>query len=747
MRVDPKIGSEFAGHRIEAVIGRGGASVVYLAEHLRLRRKVALKVLDPEIAEDEAFRERFIRESRIAAGLDHPNIITVFDAGEAEGVLFISMRYVEGADLERVLRSERSLGPDRTISIVSQCAAALDVAHAEGLVHRDVKPANILLASDGRGGDHVYLADFGITKRKHSDAGLTRTGQFVGTVDYVAPEQILGQSIDGRADVYSLGCVLYRCLTGEVPFPRDTEVATVYGHLEDPPPVPTERSSDLPRAIDGVVARALAKSRDARFSSCVELSDEAAAALQIDARRAKSSISTPTTHPSHSKGGLARIGGPRRRLLSTVLAAVVIASIGIAGWVVLGGSSGSTHGGADGSTSSATGTGLKKLVWHVAPYRPNVFGGHGDQDMARALSLGAQGVVLAVGHDESAGNRDAAVWTSKDGVRWDKVSDRSLEEPFDQLISGAALFGDEVVAVGWDSRPVGTDAAVWTSMDAGRSWDRVRGASSGLHGSGDQKMRRVVSTNSGLVAVGSASGPAGDLDAAAWTSTDGDHWTSLSNEDFTGAANQEAFDVTQFNDELVIVGYTTTASGDEDAAVWVRSGDSWISPHQSLEAAGDQRMISVAVGERGLVAVGTESTPQGDDAVVWTSSDGLNWNRVADTACQAPCDQGIFSKVFGRPGDQQMYTVTNVGSSIVVGGVSGRPDEGTDAAVWVSGEGVPWELEDSNDVAAAVFGGTGEQQIKSLVVFKGRIVAVGSAKRLRDDGAEAWWARVPSSWS
>ena len=279
MGADPRVGTELAGHQILAVIGRGGMAVVYLAEHLRLGRRVALKVLDPEMAEDEAFRERFIRESRIAAGLDHPNVVTVYDAGEAGGVLYLSMRYVEGTDLERLLRGVTKLEPPRAVSIVSQCAAALDAAHAEGLVHRDVKPANILLSAEGRTpGDRVYLSDFGVTKRLHSGAGLTRTGQFVGTVDYVAPEQIRGEDVDGRADVYSLGCVLFRCLTGGVPFPRETEVGTIYAHLEDVPPSVGELSPALSDVGD-VVARAMAKSRDDRFATCHELAVAAGRAI------------------------------------------------------------------------------------------------------------------------------------------------------------------------------------------------------------------------------------------------------------------------------------------------------------------------------------------------------------------------------------------------------------------------------------------------------------------------------------
>jgi serine/threonine-protein kinase len=273
MGADPRVGTEFAGHRIRSVIGRGGMAVVYLAEHLRLGRKVALKILDPEVAEDEAFRERFMRESRIAAALDHPNVVTIYDAGEANGVLYLSMRYVEGADLERLLRAATRLEPSRAVSIVSQCAAALDAAHGQGLVHRDVKPADILLESQPDGSDRAFLSDFGISKQLAAATRLTRTGSLMGTVDYVAPEQIRGEDVDGRADVYSLGCVMYRCLTGEVPFPRNSEITTIYAHLNDPAPRPSPHRKSLRAGFDEAIERALAKSPDDRFPTCGAFAD------------------------------------------------------------------------------------------------------------------------------------------------------------------------------------------------------------------------------------------------------------------------------------------------------------------------------------------------------------------------------------------------------------------------------------------------------------------------------------------
>jgi serine/threonine protein kinase len=260
------IGSEVAGYRIEAVIGRGGMGVVYRAEHLLLGRKDALKVLAAELAEDPDFRQRFLRESRLAARIEHPSIIPIYHAGEADGLLYIAMRYVEGIDLRALIKREGPLDENRTVAMLEQVASALDDAHESGLVHRDVKPANILIAAR----DRVYLSDFGIAKQTAAP-GLTRTGSFIGTLDYAAPEQIEGRDLDGRADGYSLGCVICECLTGTVPYKKDSEVQVLYAHLLEPPPALTARRPELGVEVDAVIAKSLAKARDDRYSSCGEL--------------------------------------------------------------------------------------------------------------------------------------------------------------------------------------------------------------------------------------------------------------------------------------------------------------------------------------------------------------------------------------------------------------------------------------------------------------------------------------------
>jgi serine/threonine-protein kinase len=282
VRLDQRIGTELGGYRILDQLGRGGTSVVYRAEHVRLGRQAALKLLSPGFGEAD-FSERFLRESRLAASLDHPSIVPVYDAGEDDGLLYIAMAYVEGTDLKRLIASDGPLPLRRALAIVGQIASALDAAHARGLVHRDVKPANILLGPD----DRAYLSDFGAVKELAS-GGLTRTGSFVGTIEYCAPEQIEGGPVDARTDVYALGCVLWECLTGKPPFERATEVAVLNAHLHDQPPKLSRVAPDLPSGLEPVIERALAKQPLQRFGSCGALlaaARAAAAERQVDRRR------------------------------------------------------------------------------------------------------------------------------------------------------------------------------------------------------------------------------------------------------------------------------------------------------------------------------------------------------------------------------------------------------------------------------------------------------------------------------
>jgi len=292
-------GTAVAGFRIVSLIGEGAMGTVFRAE-ADDGQLVALNLLAPSLARDERFRQRFLRESRIAAGLRHPFVASVIASGDANGTLFLAMAYVDGPDLRAVLRREGRLEPERALRILGKVADALDAAHAAGLIHRDVKPANILV--EGAPPDErAVVCDFGLARHASNAESLTSDRGFVGTVDYVAPEQVEGRSIDGRVDVYSLGCVLFEVLTGERPFARGNDLATVYAHLSEPPPRVTELRPELPPAMDGVLATALAKDADERYSTAGELVREARKALKPSPRRA----------------------GSRRRLLATAAAAVL----------------------------------------------------------------------------------------------------------------------------------------------------------------------------------------------------------------------------------------------------------------------------------------------------------------------------------------------------------------------------------------------------------------------------------------
>jgi DNA-binding beta-propeller fold protein YncE len=315
-------GQGFAGYRIEGIAGQGGMSVVYRATQVALDRPVALKVIAPELAADPGFRARFQRESRVLASIEHPNVIPVYEAGEAEGRLFIAMRWVQGTDLRALLTAESGLDWVRAARIVAQVADALDAAHERGLVHRDVKPANILI-EERRGSDHAYLSDFGIARTPDSET-LTRTGQWVGTLDYAAPEQIQGGRADARSDVYSLACVLYQALTGSVPYPRDSDPAKLWAHIKDPPPRARKLKPSLSPEMDAVISRGMAKRPDQRFATAGALGQAALAAASSDAAETAADGTVGT--------------GVRRRppVLYAVAAVAVLAAVA-AGAVLLSG--------------------------------------------------------------------------------------------------------------------------------------------------------------------------------------------------------------------------------------------------------------------------------------------------------------------------------------------------------------------------------------------------------------------------
>jgi DNA-binding beta-propeller fold protein YncE len=342
------IGGVFAGHRIDAVAGRGGMGVVYRATQLDLDRTVALKVIAPGLLTDDAIRRRFLRESRVAASLEHPNVIPIHYAGELDGIAYIVMRYVAGDDLRQLTLRAGGLPAERAATLVRQVGAALDAAHAAGLVHRDVKPANVLVAA----GDHAYLTDFGLTKHAVSVGGETGTGRMVGTLDYAAPEQIRGDPVDARTDVYALGCLLFFVLTGRTPFPAEGHQAKMWAHLTEPPPAVSADRPDVPPALDRVVSRALAKDPDERYRSAGDVGRAALAAAAGEEATVtdERTVATGEAAPTHAAPATVAAPAPlvaaderprRRRALAVgALLALVAAGVGLA-FVPRGGHGGS----------------------------------------------------------------------------------------------------------------------------------------------------------------------------------------------------------------------------------------------------------------------------------------------------------------------------------------------------------------------------------------------------------------------
>ncbi len=727
-------GDVFAGHRIEREVGRGGMGVVYLAEHLRLERKVAIKILNPEFARDEAFLRRFIRESRLAAGLYHENIVQVFDAGEVDGVAYISMRFVDGTDLAALLRSVGTLTPGETVDIAGQVASALDFAHERGLVHRDVKPANILLeAARADGKRKAFLGDFGVTKLVSGEV-TTESGQFVGTLDYTAPEQIRGTQVDGRADQYSLACVLFQCLAGGIPFPRDADVPKMFAHIQDPPPSLAGRGLAAGPAVDEVIRRAMAKRPADRFEMCVEFVVAAADALDVPRTprasmthvEARPPITAPIPAPPAGDGGRPRRSRRVRRTAVALLSTLVLLA-GAAGAFILTRGDGGTRPPATPTVTGSSRTSPSPLpfpvsiAWVRVPNRGGIFGGAADQGINRVIA-GPNGVV-AVGVDANTGEDDAAVWISPDGWRgWHRAVIGVGAGPGTQGMSSVEWFDGQYVAVGGARDPDGgVDAAVWTSEN-GNTWN-ADPETAPVSEPGDQLIRRVIHAEPGLVGVGLNS-HAGTSDAAVWE-FDGSNWSRLIYSGFVRPGSQEMWGVTAFGNDLIAVG-SDDASGALDAALWrFHAGDWKRVPVDSFGGPSDQAATAIAATGPGLVVVGSDSSSGQEAAVAWTSVDGVSWTE----------------QTLEGPGQtEEPQEATNVipfrGGAIAVGAIGQGPTR--DAAVWTSPDGISWTR--STEEA---LGGPLAQHIKGLVVAGDRLVAVGRESE-HDEGDAAVWVGTPS---
>jgi serine/threonine protein kinase len=448
------LGSEFAGYRIEAVAARGGMGVVYRATQLRLTRAVALKLVTPTLARDPSFRERFRREWMIAASIDHPNVIPVYEAGEEDGALFIAMRWVEGTNLRDAI-DRGDIDAHRAARIVFQVGSALDAAHARDLIHRDVKPANILITGD----DHVYLTDFGLTKHASSISGLTKTGQWVGTVDYTAPEQIEGKGVSPKTDVYSLGCVLYEALSGRPPFKRENDLATLWAHVYTEPPSIREVSPDIPARFDYVVRRAMAKDPEERFSSAGELGHAASAAAGTGGGgRPPATGARPADGRAGPAAERPRTWGSRRQTVLG-LAALLIVALGAALAIVLVGGSDESK---PGRTAATPAPPLRASDWRALPSMPTA-----RQNMG--------GTVL-----------DGAIWVVG-GLETESRASRKVEG-YDPIINGwkaapnlpgpmhhemVVTYKDEIVVIGgWMPREGDPSAVTSDRVFAlrGRRW-------------------------------------------------------------------------------------------------------------------------------------------------------------------------------------------------------------------------------------------------------------------------------------
>jgi predicted Ser/Thr protein kinase len=483
-------GDVFVGHRIEGLAGRGGMGVVYRATQLDLDRIVALKVITPALADDPDFRARFVAESKSAASIEHPNVLPVYYAGEREGVLFIVMRYVDGADLRTLVRANARLEPDRAAHIVAQVAAALDAAHAHGLVHRDVKPANVLLGPD----DHAYLTDFGLTKRADATVDSSRSGSgWVGTLGYVAPEQIRGDRIDARTDVYALGCVLVHALTGSAPFMRESDEATLWAHLNSPPP-----ADKVPSEFAGVVERALSKEPGDRYPSAGDLGRAALAAAgrsgvaapeRVVARGAAAPPGTTAadpdeeTHPSPPESRrpgpdrektrivpvAPRAPAPRPRRGRVIALAGVIAAV-VVGAVVL------MSGDKDSSDKGGTPRGLSADTPVQLVTRPNSLAFTGDKLAVLSARSGDLAFVDAAtgqpGQRVSVGSSASAV-SSGFGLLWvTKFRTKSLlrVDPQTLLRAGAAI---ALPTPGLPVTVVAGEHAVWVATHEADGIDNV----------------------------------------------------------------------------------------------------------------------------------------------------------------------------------------------------------------------------------------------------------------------------------
>ena len=722
-------GSLLAGrYRLEAQIGTGGMAVVFRARDERLDRPVAVKILDPVRASDQGFRRRFIAESRAAAKVEDTHIIPVYDAAEADGVLFIAMQYIAGGDLRALLEREGAMSPERAMAFVSPVAAALDAAHEAGLVHRDVKPGNILVDSRPGRPEQVYLSDFGIAKAEVATLTLTEPGGVLGTPDYAAPEQIEGKTVDGRTDQYALACVAYRLLTGAPPYERDQSMAVMVAHLYAPPPSLLAKRPDLPGDADKVLGKALAKAPDQRYASCGEFAAALADALGVAPYR-----------PGHTGSGT----GPQvQRHPDTVS---VTSLPGVANGTRLDQAAAPGADAADAvDADSGAGAGAVPVPRDGAPpalterRRREARRRLGARAKAAAIGIpvviaAAVIAVVLVNSGGKNGTATSAAFTGYPGQQG-TVTVNAVAS------SGTGAGGGTRVAVG----SAGDHPAIWRSSGTSGTWTQVLTASSAVYAIRGANLTSVVHGPQGWLAVGWTAGGARVCGPAprpvAVTSADGKTWHLLGSVGpFTGQgfcasavaagpggyvvvgtqtsgiarfaalwssadlktwskANNGGFDGTKSSSGVTAVavlpaGYVAAGTHGADGAIWTSADkpekDIPLPPTGTLSVAMGLVLDTIAANGSSVVAAGYEVTSGGDTPIAAVSTDGgQTWGPVV----QLP----------GAPGAVTALGVA--GSGFIAAGLG---KTGQEPVTWRSPDGLHWSLASTGGPRITAFFGYG----------------------------------------
>jgi serine/threonine protein kinase len=720
-------GSRIAGYVLEEQVGAGGMAVVFRAHDVRLDRQVALKILAPALAADQNFRQRFIRESRAAAAVDDPHIIPVYEADQADEFLFIAMRFVQGGDLRRVLEREGALSPARAAEFISPVASALDAAHAAGLVHRDVKPANILVDARDDRPDHVYLSDFGIAKAVVSSVTLTGP-VFIGTADYAAPEQIDGKAVDGRTDQYSLACVAYRLLTGVLPFERDQAMAVMAAHLYAPPPSLMDRRPDLPGAADKVLVKGMAKSPDQRYESCGEFADALRQALGLAPYRASRPGVVPTrlehsVIPPSKVPPLEERPAPAAQVPTmTAFAHDQAASVADVPARTRLGAGGLDFGeptrppaagparpaGPTRPARPAMTARRRRRMWRAARIgaligiivavgvviavkaltsKPEIAANRGNQSGGHALAtkggaaltgrtfpgypgqpgtVTVSSIVSGDGTHEAVGSADGlpAIWRRGTSGAWTLVSAAS-QAPGTGKLTGVAHGQAGWLAVGDTVSGGIQQPLIMTSAD-GITW-QSNGTPAAFAGSGSY-VSGVTAGLGGYVVVGKQVTP-GRTFAAMWWSTDLQNWVLGNNGHLDGRLKSSTvYAVTATSSGFVAVGTHATSH-----ATWASpDGRNWSVHDMTLPAgASEATLRMVAVNGGSVAAAGYAVTEAGDIPIALVSGDGRHWQQF----------------VLSAPGGHGTVTaLTPAGAGFVAAGQAGSAQ----AVTWNSPHGLSW---------------------------------------------------------